>query len=227
MCQVVVTEASTAERRSSTSSFTVSVFDRNDFAPVFQAASYSVNVPEGDYTFSPAAVLTVSTLPCCRLTVSGSPPLLHAHCQQLISRSMLTLPHSTVCALPVSLTLRSPCLTPHSMLTLSRSSHYSHFELPASCPMEFILPCTPPSAESLAVAFCQTCSPAPTGGPAVCHRVPQPRIGQHGHTVCHCVPQPRIRTRGRAVCHCVPQPRIGQRGYAVCHRVQHAAQRPV
>ena len=61
VCQVVVTEASTAERRSSTSSFTVSVFDRNDFAPVFQAASYSVNVPEGDYTFSPAAVLTVST----------------------------------------------------------------------------------------------------------------------------------------------------------------------
>ena len=59
-CQVVVTEASTAERRSSTTSFTVSVLDRNDFAPVFQASSYSVNVPEGDYTFSPRTVLTVS-----------------------------------------------------------------------------------------------------------------------------------------------------------------------
>ena len=129
MCQVVVTEASTAERRSSTSSFTVSVFDRNDFAPVFQAASYSVNVPEGDYTFSPAAVLTVSTLPCCRLTVKRA----HHHCSMLtvsssflapcspclIRQSALFLSHS-LCAHRVSLlTLCSPCLVPHIILILS------------------------------------------------------------------------------------------------------------
>ena len=112
VCQVVVTEASTAERRSSTSSFTVSVFDRNDFAPVFQAASYSVNVPEGDYTFSPAAVLTVSTLPCCRLTVSGSPH--SAPCS-------LSVAHFSLHAHPASfVSLRSSCLT-KSALAVSHS----------------------------------------------------------------------------------------------------------
>ncbi|XP_076458556.1 cadherin-99C-like [Babylonia areolata] len=57
---VVVTEGSTAERRSSTSTFTVSVQDRNDFAPVFQSPSYAVSIPEGDYTFSNQQFLTVS-----------------------------------------------------------------------------------------------------------------------------------------------------------------------
>ncbi|KAL8559117.1 hypothetical protein ACOMHN_046165 [Nucella lapillus] len=57
---VVVTEGSTAQRRSSTSTFTVSVQDRNDFSPVFQAPSYSVSVPEGDYTFLNQQFLTVT-----------------------------------------------------------------------------------------------------------------------------------------------------------------------
>ena len=134
-----------------------------------------------------------------------------APCSPCLIRQSALFPSHSLCALPVSLTLRSPCLTPHSILTVSHSSLYAHrvsllklcspcltphtvlnLKLPASCSMVFFLPSTPPTAESLAVAFCQTCSPAPTGGSSVCHRVPQPRLGQRGHAVCHHVPQPLL-----------------------------------
>ena len=171
-----------------------------------------------------------------------------APCSPCLIRQSALFPSHSLCAFPVSLTLRSPCLTPHSILTVSHSSLYAHrvslltlcspcltphpmltvshsslyarrvslslyahrvsllklcspcltphtvlnLKLPASCSMVFFLPSTPPTAESLAVAFCQTCSPAPTGGSSVCHRVPQPRLGQRGHAVCHHVPQPLL-----------------------------------
>ena len=151
------------------------------------------------------------------LTVSHSS--LYAHRVSLLT--LCSPCHSSLYAHRVSLlTLCSPCLTPHPMLTVSHSSLYArrvslslyahrvsllklcspcltphtvlNLKLPASCSMVFFLPSTPPTAESLAVAFCQTCSPAPTGGSSVCHRVPQPRLGQRGHAVCHHVPQPLL-----------------------------------
>ena len=177
----------------------------------------------------------------------------------LTPHSMLALSHSSLYAHRVSLlTLCSPCLTPHPMLTVSHSSLYArrvslslyahrvsllklcspcltphtvlNLKLPASCSMVFFLPSTPPTAESLAVAFCQTCSPAPTGGSSVCHRVPQPRLvalqcvtvflspDWWPCSVSPCSPAPTRPTWPCSVSPCSPAP---TGGHAVCHRVQH------
>ncbi|XP_046579034.1 cadherin-99C-like [Haliotis rubra] len=56
---VIVAEASTAEKRSSTVSLTINVFNRNDDAPIFPATTSIIKVGEGDYSRNPQTILTV------------------------------------------------------------------------------------------------------------------------------------------------------------------------
>lgn len=58
--QVIVAEASTAEKRSSTVSLTINVFNKNDYAPTFPATTSVIKVGEGDYSLNPQTILTVS-----------------------------------------------------------------------------------------------------------------------------------------------------------------------
>lgn len=58
--QVIVTEADTVEQRQGTATVTVIVLDVNDNSPVFTESGYAISVAEGDYSSSPAMVLTVS-----------------------------------------------------------------------------------------------------------------------------------------------------------------------
>ncbi|XP_041364040.1 cadherin-99C-like [Gigantopelta aegis] len=57
--QLITSESSTAERRSTTTTLTVEVIDRNDFSPTFPATTYVMTVPEADYSRSPVTVVTV------------------------------------------------------------------------------------------------------------------------------------------------------------------------
>ena len=57
--QCIVREASTPEKRSTTTTLTVSVLDVNDNVPIFQSTQYDVQRPAGTYTV-PDALVRVS-----------------------------------------------------------------------------------------------------------------------------------------------------------------------